>query len=192
MTDATAKTHVRDAALVLFAENGIATTSLRAVAAAAGVSPGLVVHHFGSKEGLRRAVDADVVNKIDVVLGGTDGAAAGQRGKPLVRLLRTQPVLVQYLGRAMAEDVEVARELFDRIFPDARPAGGRAVDPTGAERFWSSIQELVLIIGPLFLMRFLDRELGGSLLEAGNLERWIEANGHLVESGLTQQPSRRR
>ena len=44
----------------LFGAEGVAATSLRSVAGAAGVSPGLVVHHFGSKQGLVRAVDEAV------------------------------------------------------------------------------------------------------------------------------------
>ena len=35
--------------------------AIRAIAADAGVSPGLVVHHFGSKDGLREACDRHVV-----------------------------------------------------------------------------------------------------------------------------------
>lgn len=38
---------------------------MRQVAAAAGVSPGLVVHHFGSRAGLREAVDAHVAAVFD-------------------------------------------------------------------------------------------------------------------------------
>lgn len=39
-----------------FAEVGYARASLRSIATAAGVDPSLVVHYFGSKEGLFRAV----------------------------------------------------------------------------------------------------------------------------------------
>jgi AcrR family transcriptional regulator len=42
--------------MVLFGEQGFGV-GVRAIAAAAGVSPGLVNHHFGSKDGLRKACD---------------------------------------------------------------------------------------------------------------------------------------
>ena len=45
----------------LLAEQGGKATTIRAVAEAAGVTPGLVSHHFGSKEGLRDACDAHVL-----------------------------------------------------------------------------------------------------------------------------------
>jgi AcrR family transcriptional regulator len=58
--DLTARAGIRDAALVQFAERGVASTTMRAIAAHAGVSPGLVQQHFGSKDGLREACDRDV------------------------------------------------------------------------------------------------------------------------------------
>src|SRR5687768_16547033 len=66
--DLTTKALIRDTAMRLFADHGVGATSLRAVAKAADVSPGLVVHHFGSKEGLCRAVDDAVVRRINLAL----------------------------------------------------------------------------------------------------------------------------
>lgn len=63
-SDLTARARIRDAALARFGTDGIAATSVRAVAADAGVSPALVVHHFGSKEGLRQACDDYVLDSI--------------------------------------------------------------------------------------------------------------------------------
>ncbi len=47
---------IRAAAARLFSEQGYDRTSLRAVAAAAGVDPKLVAHYFGTKQGLFFAV----------------------------------------------------------------------------------------------------------------------------------------
>ena len=55
--DLTARARIRDAAIELFAERGIGSATIRDIAQAAGVSSGLVRHHFGSKDGLRRACD---------------------------------------------------------------------------------------------------------------------------------------
>lgn len=51
---------IRDAAIVEFAAHGFTRTTVRVIASAAGVSPGLVIHHFGSKDGLRAACDDHV------------------------------------------------------------------------------------------------------------------------------------
>ena len=63
--DRTTRARIRDAAIAVFGEQGF-STGVRAVAAAAGVSPGLVNHHFGSKDGLRAECDAHVLEAIRV------------------------------------------------------------------------------------------------------------------------------
>src|SRR5881398_4274666 len=62
-SDLTSAARIRNAALQAFAAQGVAGTSIRDVAKAAGVSPGLVQHHFRSKAGLRQAVDAFVMRR---------------------------------------------------------------------------------------------------------------------------------
>jgi AcrR family transcriptional regulator len=52
---------------VLFARNGIANTSIRAVAAAAGVDSALVHHYFGTKEKLFAAVVHIPVDPMDII-----------------------------------------------------------------------------------------------------------------------------
>jgi len=54
--DLTSRARIRDAAIDVFGDRGF-DTGVRAIAAAAGVSAGLVNHHFGSKDGLRAACD---------------------------------------------------------------------------------------------------------------------------------------
>ena len=61
--DLTARARIRHAALDLFAERGVDGTPMRAVAARAGVTVGLIVHHFGTKEALREAVELDIVDR---------------------------------------------------------------------------------------------------------------------------------
>lgn len=61
--DLTAAARIRDAAIELFGRDGFGV-SVRAIATAAGVSPGLVIHHFGSKDGLRKACDDFVAETV--------------------------------------------------------------------------------------------------------------------------------
>ncbi|MCT2584477.1 TetR/AcrR family transcriptional regulator [Actinophytocola gossypii] len=56
--DLTARARIRDAALRLFGEQGFDRATIRGIAEVAGVSSGLVRHHFGSKEALRDECDA--------------------------------------------------------------------------------------------------------------------------------------
>ncbi|MGB3486127.1 MAG: TetR family transcriptional regulator [Mycobacterium sp.] len=61
--DMTATARIRDAAISQFGEHGFGV-GVRSIADAAAVSPGLVIHHFGSKDGLRQACDAHVAELI--------------------------------------------------------------------------------------------------------------------------------
>ena len=59
----TADARIRDAAIEQFGQHGF-DVGLRAIAKAAGVSAALVIHHFGSKEGLRTACDDYIAEEI--------------------------------------------------------------------------------------------------------------------------------
>lgn len=76
---------ILDSARDLFAENGFGGTSIRAIAAAAGVDPALVHHYFSSKDDLFVATLALPVDPREllavVATGGPDGA-----GERLVRM----------------------------------------------------------------------------------------------------------
>jgi AcrR family transcriptional regulator len=66
--DLTARARIRDAALRHFGEHGFERATIRGIAETAGVSSGLVRHHFGSKEALREACDdylAKLVRRIN-------------------------------------------------------------------------------------------------------------------------------
>lgn len=60
--DLTAKARIFDAAIEAFARFGN-KASVRNIADKAGVSPGLVIHHFGSKPALREACDQEVLKR---------------------------------------------------------------------------------------------------------------------------------
>ncbi len=63
--DQTSRANIRECALSLFADRGFDAVTVRDIAACAEVSPALVLHHFGSKEGLREEVDAHVAGLFD-------------------------------------------------------------------------------------------------------------------------------
>jgi TetR/AcrR family transcriptional regulator, regulator of cefoperazone and chloramphenicol sensitivity len=191
-SDLTAKARIRDAAMKLFAAEGVAASSLRAVARAAGVSPGLVVHHFGSKQGLIRAVDEAVLTRIILALsevpieGAADEVIEG-RTEVVAAFLRSQPVLCDYLGRALSERTEASAEFFHRLFSFA--AKDERLIEAGVLRaetdpFWRTMHQVVLVIGPMILRPLIERELGGDLLAEKNATRWARARTDLLRHGL--------
>src|SRR5215468_1177003 len=111
--DLTARARIRQAALAQFTEHGYERTTIRGVAAAAGVSPGLVRHHFGSKQALRDAVDAHVMGEI---LRINDELKEDSARGDLRRTILSRDVMRPYQGylmRALTEGSPTLARLFD-------------------------------------------------------------------------------
>jgi AcrR family transcriptional regulator len=117
---------IRDEALRLFASFGPDAVSLRQVAQAAGVSPALVAHHFGSKAGLRKAVDTHVAAVFETMLSsanedparlctGGPQAVAGFAELMLTHLPADSPI-PGYLRRLLLSGDPVGRDLFRRLY----------------------------------------------------------------------------
>jgi AcrR family transcriptional regulator len=185
----------------LFAREGVAATSLRAVARVAGVSPGLIVHHFGSKQGLIRAVDEAVVARIKLALSEVPIEGSGPqviegRTEVVAAFLRSQPALCDYLGRALSERTEASGELFHRLFASAardEDLIAAGVLRSDADPFWRAMHQVILVVGPLLLRPLIERELGGDLLSQENVTRWTQACSELLQRGLyAQSPVERR
>jgi len=111
--DLTARARIRDAAIRLFAERGIDSTTVRDITQAAGVSPGLLRHHFGSKEALREACDLYVLDRVvqikeELVL---EGKMASQGFLPSVH--PTLLLFNRYITRALLDGSPRAAAMFD-------------------------------------------------------------------------------
>jgi AcrR family transcriptional regulator len=96
---------ILDAATQVFFGAGYDRTTIRAVAAAAGVDAGLVMHYFGSKQELfRRVIDAAPVPEFS----GAPGQAAEQLLDSLASRLASEPVASLTLLRSMLTNPEAA------------------------------------------------------------------------------------
>lgn len=93
-----------------FAREGFAA-SLRTVAAEAGVSAALIVHHFGSKQGLIEACDAKVLGVADekLRLMNTDGIAAAAAW--VIEVMQEGSVPA-YISRALVDGGDAGKALF--------------------------------------------------------------------------------
>jgi AcrR family transcriptional regulator len=116
--DLTAAARIRDAAIEQFGEHGFGV-GLRAIAEAAGVSAALVIHHFGSKDGLRKACDDYVAEEIR-----SDKSEAMRSADPgtwfaqLAEIESYAPMMA-YLVRSMQSGGELAKTLVRRMIDNA-------------------------------------------------------------------------
>lgn len=116
--DRTTQARIRDAAITEFAANGIDGTSIRTIATTAGVSPGLVIHHFGSKEALRVACDEYVAGIIRDVKGAAMASAGAFDVTAAFRAVGDIPA-AKYLARTLVDGSPHVAELVDEIASDA-------------------------------------------------------------------------
>lgn len=163
--DLSAKTRIRNVALDLCAAYGEDGTSMRAIAHGAGVTVGLVVHHFGTKDRLRQAVESHVVdmfveaiNQVPADLAPTEVATA--RDASVAHMLAENPAVVSYLRRALLDPtgyrgsvLEMLTSLTAERVAALREAGA-ASQTTRAEN--QVIGVMVGQLGHLFLQPMID------------------------------------
>ncbi len=162
--DLTARARIRDAALWQFAKYGFERTTIRGVAKAAGVSPGLVRHHFGSKEELRDAVDAYVGEQIklasdEVMKAGQQGSYASAVGTKAA-IERFRP----YLMHAVTEGSTSLTTFFDLIVESTQQAfemadAGRTDPPFADVRTRAAVYS-AMVVGAQLLRDQVSRVLG--------------------------------
>lgn len=165
--DLTAKARIRNAALDLFAAQGVDATSLRAVAAAAGVTVGLIVHHYGTKDALREAVELAIVDQFTDAIASVPLASrpldqiAAARDVAVAEMLAASPSTVDYLRRALLDGHAERGDLVSRLtqlstqqITDLRRAGVASTKHTVGEQV---ITIMVRQLGRLFLQPLVDR-----------------------------------
>ncbi|MEE2568757.1 TetR family transcriptional regulator [Pseudarthrobacter sp. J64] len=116
--DITARAHLRDTAVNLFGHEGFGV-SVRAIAEAAGVSPALILHHFGSKDGLRQECDNYVLARIreykeDAVRKATPGELLSR----MASMDESAP-LIGYALRSLQAGGELAQSFIEHFVEDA-------------------------------------------------------------------------
>lgn len=118
-TDLTARARIRDAAIAHFASDGFQKANLRAIAATAGVSSGLVVHHFGGKEKLREACDEHVLE----ILVRRARQADSDGSQDLFREYLADPegyrMHLRYMARAIDDDSLAAGRFVDTLVDES-------------------------------------------------------------------------
>lgn len=183
-------------AMHLFAERGFDGVTVRDISTAAGVSVGLINHHFRSKEGLRQAVDDYFISRtgaaIERALESSHSLdpnlhAEFQR-KWIVKYRDEWPEFVAYLRRAIVEASPWGETLFRRYHESIRrmidkfDAAGRISPET--DRFWLPMIYMFVLMGPLILDPFIKNMFGRSAYEPEMWARFQKAFTSLVWNGI--------
>jgi TetR/AcrR family transcriptional regulator, regulator of cefoperazone and chloramphenicol sensitivity len=116
--DLTAAARIRDAAIEQFGEHGFGV-GLRSIAESAGVSAALVIHHFGSKDGLRKACDDYIAEEIRSTK--SEAMQSREPGTWFAQLaeIESYAPMMAYLVRAMQSGGDLAKMLLRRMTDNA-------------------------------------------------------------------------
>ena|SRR5689334_584140 len=117
--DLTAVARIRDAAIDQVGKHGF-SVGLRAIAQAAGVSAGLVIHHFGSKEGLLKACDDYIAEEIRQAKRESLTTAADPASwlKAMAEIDSYAP-MTAYLVRSMQSGSDLAKAFWQQMVDNA-------------------------------------------------------------------------
>lgn len=127
-SDLSTRARIRSAAVEVFVHEGF-SAPIRTVATRAGVSPGLVIHHFGSKAGLRAECDAYVLDVGRARTGHTLGTTEplGDAIAATMQSFARDGNLVVYITRILSEGGPSARSFVDRLVADTEASMREAV-----------------------------------------------------------------
>ncbi|BBZ79050.1 putative transcriptional regulator, TetR family protein [Mycolicibacterium anyangense] len=184
------------AALDVFGEHGTAKSTLQMVAKAAGVSVGLVQHHFGSKDRLIDAVNTYALGVIRAEMSRPLTASPGQSvlemGRRVSFLLSQQLTAVDYLARLLVEGAPAGAAFFDSTAQIGLARWRRLAEEGGTvedlDLEWAALNPLVLVMGAVIMRRHIDRHLPEPFVTPAQLERWKESVNKLLERGQIRQP----
>lgn len=186
-----ARARILRVAIDLIGREGAKSATVRLVAAAAEVSPALVMHHFGSKDGLVAACDAQVMSAIEQVvaaLGDTDReASVGE----MITAKEGGPAIT-YIGRAMQDGGPSGVAWFDRMIT-LTESGTADLVASGLARPTDDPQMravllLAMDIGVILMRQNVERYLGAALTDRATAERWATTELDLLTNGVLVAP----
>jgi AcrR family transcriptional regulator len=202
--DLTARATIRNAALRLFADRGPDAVTVREIATQAGVSPALVLHHFGSKDGLRAEVDAYAAHAFDAIFEAmpdeelaellVGGVASGSLAEAFARGFPPGSPLPAYLGRLLLTNDPAGAALFGRWYAATRRVldvlgqmgVARPSDDTDVRAAFFLVNDLALIL----LRSQIAAAIGVDPLTPEGIERWAREATIVYAEGAFRAPAK--
>lgn len=114
----TTAARIRDAAIEQWGQHGF-HVGLRAIAEAAGVSASLVIHHFGSKQGLRTACDDYIAEEVRSAKTESLRSADPATWFAQIAEIESYAPMMAYLVRSMQSGTQLAKTFWQRMIDNA-------------------------------------------------------------------------
>jgi len=178
---------ILEAAVELFGTRGVAGTTTRAIAEAAGVSQSLLLHHYISKDILAADCEDYVVRTIlEEKLGGHSMAEAAARllGDPKLESR------LRFIGRQITDGSRSGGRMFDRMVKETRAVIGQ--DVAGMRWKETSDPDTLAVVlamygmAPLLLADHLARHFGTTPYSAETMRRMGPVLLELYVNGIIE------
>ena len=177
-----------DVATNAFARDGFATTSLRSIAKEAGVSPALVVHHFGSREKL---VEECIVKSLGLWVSEKQQFVDVSLSTSLSQWQSSvdhHGSKLQFFRQVLLAGGEPANILFSRMVQEAQMVIDSQVEK-GQIRKLENRDDLALLmtlngLAPLLLQEQMSSFLGQSQEQTGLTDRLAKTTDEVYRRGI--------
>ncbi len=201
--DLTARARIRDAAIEQFGERGFDRATIREIARAAGVSPGLVRHHFGSKDELRRVCDGYALDAVRQYVDQTMTTEGLNDPRTVTEARDPLHPLQRYLARALIDESETASQIFDEMVAMTEQVLGQTdqqqADPPSTDRKTRAALMVAMSLGiPAFRAHLArntgadlyspegDRQIALAMLDIYSHPVLSPGSAHTLQQGLDQ------
>jgi len=191
-SDAAGRRQLLQAGIKLFAMQGYAGTSVRDLALEAGVTPPLIKIHFGSKEGLREAIDKYALGWIDGLYHEAfdveDRPPMEAISEAATRWLSDEPEALMYIRMALMEKTPGSHALFKSLLRITR----RIVQTwdehdmlqEAVDQKWAEIYLIFDMLGPAIIEPFSEEEFGTSMYSRSMVQARNTFLGRLITTGI--------
>ena len=175
-----AEARILEAALERFPRDGFEATTVRALAEDAGVSPGLVIHSYGSKDGLRRACDHHVIGQIRDMKEEAISTDRLDDPSMMAGGFQIAGPLMRYLGWSLSTGSEQAAAVFDEMVEESARLTQLAIDAGAIEESPDPEARAAVLLsmqlGSLLMQDHLSRVLGADILSVEGVMRISRAS----------------
>lgn len=189
------KERILTTALQLFSEQGFKESSVRAIAKKAGLAYSLIRRHYGSKDGLIKAVDEYVVEQFTTPMDIPADLQASEilqftNEQSMARIAK-HPELLKYFRRALLEQNERSFGLFDHYFnmhmKNVERYKRKGALREGTDKFWLACTLMFLQLGPVLLAPYLEPKIGNSIYAPRVHQRRNRAYVNILKSTFTSE-----
>lgn len=172
----------------LFSEKGFNSVSVREITRAAGVSPGLLIHHFKSKEAFIKACIDEVFGEVlsfKTEPNPLDMNTQLNKWKSNPEFYKTP---LKFFKAVMSSNSEYSKQLFELILDGSRKVledgvkNGLVKKPSDLEM--TNLVLAVNSLGNILLSDYIRDQLGGEFTDPEYAQGFMQANLEIYTNGV--------